>query len=122
MKVRHLSHLSVHHSDALDEKYEVAEKAFPPDLLPQHGTYQGQPVHWIANFGYVHKGTRAAPPETLEEAYDIELAAQPQLGAQLVYFDGSAVQPLATRPSDATPGKLKATLNLGDPPIGWTTR
>ena len=122
MKVRHLSKLSVHHSEALDDKYDVSEKDFPPDLLTKHAHYQGQPVHWIANFGYQHKATRAAPPTQLEEAYDIELDAHPHPGAQLVYFDGSAVQPLATRPSESTPGKVKATLNLGDPPIGWGGR
>lgn len=122
MKVRHLTQLSVHHSDTLDDKYDVAEKPLPPDLSTKHPTYQGKPVHWIGNFGYSHKGTRAAPPTHLEESYDLELDAHQNPEAHLVYFDGSAVQPLSTRPSDGTPGRVKATLDLGDPPIGWTVR
>ena len=120
MKVRHLSKLSVHHSDALDDKYSVAEKDLPADLATKHTHYNGRQVHWITNFGFQHKATGATAATRLEESYDIELDAPPEAQAQHVYFDGTAVQPLPTRPSDATPGKVKATLDLGDPPIGWT--
>jgi hypothetical protein len=120
MKVHRLSQLSIHHSDALDEKYDVAEKDFPPDLTTRHASYQGRRVQWIANFGFQHKATGAPAANRLEEPYEIELAPHPAPGAQLVYFDGTTVQPLPTRPSEATPGKVKATLDLGDPPIGWT--
>ena len=121
MPVRHLGKLSVHHSDSLDAKYNVAEKDFPPDLMTKHASYNGHPVHWIANFGFQHKATGAAVASRLEETYEIEIDGHQQPDARLVYFDGDAVQPLDTRPSD-TPGKVKATLDLGDPPIGWTVR
>ena len=118
MKVHHLSKLSIHHSESLDDKYTVAEKDFPPNLR-EHASYAGRPIQWIANFGYQHKASGAAAGARLEEAYDVELDAHQRPEARLVYFDGIAVQPLATRPSDTAPGKLKATLDLGDPPIGW---
>ena len=120
MPVRHLSKLSVHHSDALDQQYHVAEKDFPPELA-QHTHHAGQPINWITNFGYRHKATGEAAAGQLHESYDIELDAPASSAARLVYFDGTAVQPLATRASDTTAGKVKATLNLGDPPIGWTS-
>ncbi len=122
MKVCQLGQIAVHHSDAIDAKYTVAEKAFPPDLMTKHTSFNGKPIHWIANFGYQHKATGAAAAGRLDEPYDIELAAHHIANAQLVYFDGAAVQPLPTRPSDTTPGKVKATLDLGDPPIGWVSR
>jgi hypothetical protein len=120
MQIRHLSKLSVHHSEALDGKYDVVEKDFPPDMQAKHSRYNGHPIVWIANFGYRHKATGAAVAGRMEETYDIELDRPGEPRAQLVYFDGAAVQPLATRPSDTAPGKVKATLDLGDPPIGWT--
>jgi hypothetical protein len=120
MKVRHLSQLSVHHSDHLDDTYDVAEKEFPPELTTKHTHHEGQPIHWIANFGYRHKASGAAVAGRLEESYDIELDRHENPAAHLVYFDGTGVQPVEARPSDTAPGKVKATLNLGDPPIGWT--
>ena len=122
MKVHPLGQIAVHHSESIDAKYAVAEKAFPPDLLTKHAAFNGKPIHWIANFGYRHKTSGAAAAERLEEQYEIELDAHPNPQAQLVYFDGAAVQPLKTRPSDTRPGRVKATLDLGDPPIGWGGR
>lgn len=121
MPVRHLANLSVHHSDAIDSQYNVAEKAFPPGLLATHTQYNGQPIQWMTNFGYQHKPSAAPVAGRMQEPYDIELNSPAHPAAQLVYFDGAAVQPLATRPSDTTPGKVKATLDLGDPPIGWSS-
>jgi hypothetical protein len=120
MKVSHLSKLSVHHSDNLAAKYDVSEKEFPPGLLAKFTHFNGSPIQWITNFGFRHKPTGPSVAGHLEESYDIELDPSPNPGAQLVYFDGTAVHALATQPSDTTPGKIKATLTLGDPPIGWT--
>ena len=120
MKVHHLSKLSIHHSESLHEKYNVAEKNFPPELLTKHTHFNGRRIHWITNFGYQHKATGTPAAGRLDETYDIELDPHPEPDARLVYFDGITVQPLETRPSDTTPGKVKATLDLGDPPIGWT--
>jgi hypothetical protein len=120
MKVRHLSKLSVHHSDQLDEKYHVAEKELPPDLMTKHTHHEGRPIHWVTNFGYRHKASGAAVAGQLEESYEVELERHEHPDARLVFFDGTGVQPLEMRPSDTAPGKVKASLNLGDPPIGWT--
>jgi len=120
MPVTHLSKVSVHHSDNLAANYDVAEKDLPPDLHTVHTHYNGAPVSWMTNFGFRHKPSGQAVAGHLEESYDIELDPGTRSNAALVYFDGAAVQPLATRPSDTTPGKVKATLNLGDPPIGWS--
>ena len=121
MKVRHLLKLSVYHSDELDDQFHVAEKEFPPELASQHTHHKGRRIQWVANFGYRHKATGAAVAGRLEEYYDIELDQHADPDASLVYFDGAAVEPLDARPSDTTPGKVKASLNLGDPPIGWSS-
>jgi len=67
MKARHFSKLSVHHSDKLDNQYEVAEKDFPADLMAKHTHYNGRRIRWLANFGYRHKATGAAVAGRLEE-------------------------------------------------------
>ena len=120
MKVSQLSMLSVHHSDNLAARYDVAEKDFPPDLLAKFTHFNGAPIRWMINFGFRHKPTGPDVAGHLDESYDIELDPGPNPTAQLVFFDGTAVHPLATRPSDTAPGKIKASLTLGDPPIGWT--
>ena len=39
--------------------------------------------------------------------------------AEYVYFNGKEILTLPTGPSAANPGKVRAVLTLGDPPIGW---
>jgi hypothetical protein len=116
MKVKALSKISIHHSDHLDNKYTVSEKPFPDNLQT---TYNGKSIRWITNFGYQRKENSAEVKGQLEENYDIEIEKDSNPNAVLVYFDGASVKELTTRPSDTTPGKIKATLNLGDPPVGW---
>lgn len=120
MNVKALDKISIHHSDTLDTKYTVSEKPFPANLLTTYTTYKGKSIRWVTNFGYQRKDNNANVRGTLEEDYEIEIDKDSNPNALLVYFDGTGVRELATRPSDTTPGKVKATLNLGDPPIGWS--
>jgi hypothetical protein len=119
MKVKAFSQLSIHYSDRLDTQYTVDEKPFPANLLTEHAAYKGRRIRWITNFGFRRKDNAAAVTGTLDEDYAIELDQDPSPRAVLVFFDGSRVRELDARPSDTAPGKVRATLNLGDPPIGW---
>ncbi len=116
--------VTVRVSDNLDKRYDVRKK---PNKAPSHDD-KGRPIQWVACFGFalkkgVDKGNLKLDDEDfikgeLEEAYTISL---PKDGDDLVYYDGKQIKTLAYSPGNAKPGDaVRATLKIGDPPIGWT--
>ena len=105
--------LRVKTPDALDV-YEVVEKEHPASLRssPDYTLYD-----WVGNFGL--KGFKG---KKTPAAYEVQLEEKP--GKGVVYWDGTKTVQVAGKDlSDVTDGgrKYKAfSLDLGDPPIGWT--
>jgi hypothetical protein len=115
--------ISVLISDQLDKRYEVVKKSG----LPANVVFKGKKVNWVTNFGFRPRpGISIAQDKldnqgfmkaALEEAYTIRLA---KAGDNLVYYDGSSPQGMAYTPSNAKLGDMvEATLQAGDPPVGW---
>jgi hypothetical protein len=105
--------LRVKTPDALDD-YEVVEKEHPASLVnsPDYNLYD-----WVGNFGLKNFKGKKAPT-----AYEVQLEEKP--GKQVVYWDGEKTVIVDGKNlRDVTDGgrKYKAfSLDLGDPPIGWT--
>jgi hypothetical protein len=103
--------LRVKTPDALDT-YEFVEKPLPASLRnsPDYTRYE-----WVGNFGLKDfKGNRTPAP------YEVQLEDRP--GKGVVYWDGQKTVPVKAL-SDVSDGgrRYKAfSLDLGDPPIGWT--
>lgn len=110
-----LKNINIYVSSALDNKYTVSNKPLPANLPD---SFKGKDLHWFSNFGFKFRANNAEPRHHLEETYDIELD---KAGSMLVIFDGGNVQELEFRDSDTDPLKVKTTLDLGDPPLGWGT-
>jgi hypothetical protein len=113
MKSLREGQLRVKTPDALDA-YEVVEKAFPASLLqsPDYARYE-----WVGNFGLKgFKGNKAPA------AYEVQLEEKP--GRKVVYWDGGKTVVLGAKDlTDVSEGgrKYKAfSLDLGDPPVGWS--
>ncbi|HVN15708.1 MAG TPA: hypothetical protein VMT73_08195 [Anaerolineales bacterium] len=100
--------------DRAPAAHQIVKKDIPPSALSQR--WNGKPVTWLNNFGIRQGG------QFVNFAYSV-VVDPPGKGQTLVYFDGTTVQAfndadLDRAPSDH-PGKWKAILRLGDPPIGW---
>jgi hypothetical protein len=54
-----------------------------------------------------------------DEVPEYEILLDQIANAEYVYFNGKEILTLPTGPSAANPGKVRAVLTLGDPPIGW---
>jgi hypothetical protein len=98
----------------VEADYDVVQKEIPESL--QNATYNGKPVRWINNFGVRRKGRDQF--EQRVSAY--ELSLEKVEGAEYVYFDGQNIRGLGVAPDDEDAARVKATLDLGDPPVGWT--
>ena len=95
-------------------RYTVWQKDIPDEI--QGATYQGSPVIWVNNFGLKRVGSDDYEA-TVSEPYTVILDEVPA-EATAVYHDGRNVRPLGTTPAGG--GRVEATLDLGDPPVGWT--
>ena len=94
-------------------EYGVWQKEMP-EGLPD--SYQGRPITWLNNFGLKRRGSddyAASVP-----AYTIVLAKDPERTALLVYEPqgNPPLREVATREVD---GRVQATLDRGDPSVGW---
>jgi hypothetical protein len=93
--------------------YAVWQKEMPAKLPEE---YEGRTIHWFNNFGLKRRGSDEYTYRV--PAYTIIVDKGPR-GATLVYFDEQSdpqLNPLETTEVD---GQLHATLDLGDPTIGW---
>jgi|GEM_PF-3458596 len=78
-------------------------------------TYRQKKVNWLNNFGLFDPGANKYADDVDE--YEILIDQIPN--AEFVVYDGAQIVHLDTGPSQAAPGKLRAVLRKGDPPIGW---
>ncbi len=92
--------------------YRVFQKEIPTHLKGKK--HKDQPVTWINNFGLKEKRKRKYA-ETVPE-YTIMLDHIE--GVEYVYFDGSEIKPLFASRHENDPSKVRATLTIGDPPVG----
>lgn len=94
--------------------HRIVKKDIPKSARDQ--LWNGKPVAWFNNFG-IRRGGRF-----VNFAYSV-IIDPPDGDHTLVYFDGKSVQPFAGADLDRSPsdhpGKWRATLRLGDPPLGW---
>jgi len=93
----------------VDDKYEAYSKAIPDGTTPIPGG--GGDITWFNNFGVREKssGKRA------DVTYTVTLQALPTGKRLFVLYGGEPHEP-ATQ--EAGNGKIKFTLNVGDPPTG----
>lgn len=95
-------------------QHRIVKKDIPQSARDQ--LWNGRPVEWFNNFGIRRAG------QFVNFAYSVVIDP-PDGEKTLVYFDGKTVQPFADADLDRAPGdhpgKWRATLRLGDPPLGW---
>ncbi len=96
-------------------KFIVVEKDFPANL-PTHKA--GDPnfkYEWFACFGIRHAKAGGVPGDFANIEYTLTLDPLPA-GKRLFAFYGGQVHEVPTR---SIGNKIRATLNVGDPPLGW---
>lgn len=91
----------------VDDKYEAYSKDIP-DPTP----YEDGFITWFNAFGVREKSSRG----NADVEYKVTLQAAPA-GKRLFALYGGAPHEIATQ--DAGNGKVKFTLNVGDPPTGY---
>ena len=91
----------------VDDKYEAFSKAIPGEPTP----IPGGVITWFNAFGVRAKSTG----RNADVTYMVTLQALPA-GKRLFAFYGGEPHEIATQ--DAGNGKIKFTLNVGDPPTG----
>jgi hypothetical protein len=97
------------------QEYSVWQKELPGNL-PE--SYQGMTISWFNNFGLKRAGSDRY--EAKVPPYTIILDPGPS-GSILVYYDELSELPLNRLETTEVEGKLHATLDQGDPAIGWVT-
>lgn len=90
--------------DEIENDFEVQEQKLPVGL-PSH-------IDWVSNFKLVKKPGREK--KGVMKDYHIELDDR---GKNLYYWDGR--QPQLLKKSGAGGGRVRATLKIEDPPLGW---
>lgn len=98
---------------AAHQPYEVYQKPIPGLLKGRF--HRNKTINWMNNFGLVLKDKQIFADEVPE----YEILLDQIANAEYVYFNGKEILTLPTGPSAANPGKVRAVLTLGDPPIGW---
>jgi hypothetical protein len=91
----------------VDDKYEAYSKEIPAPTPYQNGV-----ITWFNNFGVREKSDK----KNADVTYTVTLQAPPE-GSQLFVFYGG--QPHAMPTESGGNGKIKYTLNVGDPPNGF---
>ena len=85
-----------------------------PEGLPEH--YQGRPITWLNKFGLKRRGSDAYAASV--PAYWIVLEKGPE-GAALVAYEPQGDPPLRELETEEVDGQVQATLDRGDPAVGW---
>ncbi len=93
-------------------QFTVWQKDIPGDV-PM--TFAGKAITWVNNFGFKRVGSDRF--ESTVPAYTIELDQGPA-NAVLVVYDAPNVRALTP---DSVGQRVRATLELGDPPVGWAS-
>jgi len=110
---RRAQRMRVRLTPAAAEEYGVWQKEMPADL-PQ--SYEGRPITWFNNFGLKRRGSDAY--EASVPAYTIIVDKGPA-DAVLVAYDAQADPSLYALDTVEVDGELHATLDRGDPAVGW---
>ena len=109
--------------------YMVVKKDIPAAAIGKtYGEIDGQPavVKWINCFGIRLRGTSGGKNnpfiddvsgEQFEYEVVVPTSSKPEGYTNLVYFDGTNVQPARNVTEDSEGYHFK--LNIGDPPAGW---
>ena len=105
--------LRVRLAAAAAEEYEVWQKEMPAEL-PER--YEGRPITWFNNFGLKRKGKDAY--EVSVPAYTI-IVAKYRDDAILVAYEDQPEPRLYALETVEVDGELQATLDRGDPTVGW---
>jgi hypothetical protein len=98
---------------AAHQPFEVFQKSIPGLLKGR--LHRNKTINWMNNFGLVDKEKHIF----VDAVPQYEILLDQIENAEYVYFDGKAILALPTAPSSEHPGKVRAVLSLGDPPIGW---
>ena len=111
------------------ENYRVVKKDIPAAAMGKtYGKINDQPavVIWINCFGVRLRGTfggknnpfiEEVSGEQFEYEVIVPVSSKPEGYTNLVYFDGTNVQPVRNVTEDSEGYHFK--LNIGDPPTGW---
>ena len=95
------------------EEYGVWQKEMP-EGLPRE--YEGRRITWLNNFGLKRRGSdqyaASVPP------YTIILEKGPE-DAVLVTYEPGGDPPLRELETEEVDGEVQATLDRGDPGVGW---
>jgi hypothetical protein len=97
------------------QDYGVWQKEMPQDIPTE---YDGSPIDWFNNFGLKRAGSDAY--EVTVPAYTIIVDKDPG-GRHLISYDATRTPALALLATVEERGKLHATLDRGDPAVGWTS-
>ena len=95
--------------------FSVWQKEMPPDLPVTH---QGMRIEWFNNFGLKKAGSDEYEAEV--PAYTIIVDKGPP-DAVLFYYDELSEPQINRLETTEVEGKLQATLDRGDPAVGWGT-
>lgn len=110
---RRAQSLRVRLTRAAAQEYGVWQKDMPADL-PE--TYDGRPITWFNNFGLKRRGSDEY--EVSVPAYTIIVEKHPD-DAVLVAYEEQADPSLYALETVEVDGELHATLDRGDPTVGW---
>lgn len=94
-------------------EYGVWQKEMPEEMPD---SYQGRPITWLNNFGLKPRGSDAYAASV--PAYTIVLAKGPE-DAVLVVYEPQGDPPLRELATREVDGQVQATLDRGDPSVGW---
>lgn len=95
------------------EEYGVWQKEMPEGLPDR---YEGRPITWLNNFGLKRQGREEYAASV--PAYTIILAKGPE-DAVLVVYEPQGDPPLRELKTEEVNGQVQATLDRGDPAVGW---
>ena len=98
---------------AAAKEYEVWQKEMPAKL-PE--SYDGRPITWFNNFGLKRKGSDEYAVSV--PAYTI-IVAKDRDDAILVAYEEQPERRLYALDTVEVDGELHATLDRGDPAVGW---
>ncbi|HET9913253.1 MAG TPA: hypothetical protein VFQ13_15260, partial [Anaerolineales bacterium] len=91
----------------VDDKYEAYSKP-----IPEPTPYDNGFITWFNAFGVREKESR----KDANVNYTVFLQAPPTRKTLFALYDG---KPHEIKPEDADKGRVKFTLSVGDPPVGY---
>ena len=106
-------HVRLRLTPAAAREYGVWQKELPADIPD---TYDGRPITWFNNFGLKARGSDRYSESV--PAYTLIVDKVPK-DAVLVAYEEQADPSLYVLDTVEVDGELHATLDRGDPTVGW---